>query len=183
MRRRLCDTSGNEDVMTDDPGLLAAAVGPSWDTYYADRFARIEAGESPGQWNWAAALVPFWAAWRKLPWNPLLYVAEYFAVAFAGVGFHRMIESPGTAALLGLLSIGGLAGLVQGKGGTLWARAGARRAVRRARKRSNDPANVRGDLERQAPKRSAGSDLVHAFGSALFIFLSWLAAAVAIGHP
>ena len=151
--------------------LLAQAVGPSWDTYYRDRFAQIEAGHRI-QWNWAGALVPFWCGWRRLPLSGALGLAEYFAAAFFAWNYGYFM-APMPAAMLGLCTSGLVGGLLQGAVGTWWVYRAAHGAARRSDTTGKPPV---------APRRGPAPDLTHAFMSLVLLTLGTLAITIVVGH-
>ena len=101
--------------MSDDPAVpaddprLAAFVGAGWESHYRRSFAAIGASRSPlrGCWNWAAALVPFWSAARRLwlyqVFVPVLWGGLLFAQVNAGVPWLP-------AALAGLVIVAAIKG-------------------------------------------------------------------------
>lgn len=93
----------------DADALLAAFVGAHWESHYRRSFAVLRAGRAPlrGSWNWAAALVPFWLASRRL-WAYQLLVP----VVWAGLAAALMSAGLGWAApvALGFLAAAAMKG-------------------------------------------------------------------------
>lgn len=111
---------------TADPELLLAAfVGARWDSHYGHSFALLRASRAPlrGSWNWAAALVPFWLASRRLWLHQLL-------VPVIGLGLYSALVGLG----IGWPAAGGLGSLaasaLKGYWADRWLLAEAQRAVR-----------------------------------------------------
>lgn len=53
------------DAAPDEEAQLAALVGPGWERHYRAAFRHLAERPSEVTWNWAAALVPFWLAYRR----------------------------------------------------------------------------------------------------------------------
>jgi len=81
----------------DADALLAAFVGAHWGSHYRRSFAVLRSGRAPlrGSWNWAAALVPFWLASRRL-WAyqllaPVVWAGLTAALMSAGLGWAASV--------------------------------------------------------------------------------------------
>lgn len=118
-----------------DERLLAAYIGPNWERYYRERFARFRAHPwRPIAWNWAAALVPFWPVHRNLTAAVLVYVPAGIALVWMG-----RPDACGTASMSqseALLAVGAAGGVIEGLFGTWALYHQARSAVARARRRA-----------------------------------------------
>lgn len=114
-----------------DEELLAAFIGPSWRSHYQQSFT--ERAAVPGRWyrfNWAAALAPFWLAWRGL-W--LLQLASMLAFVLLAVAVALLTDdNQGWMSLLVAYAVLG-AGIGTGADALLHARATRRLARIRAR--------------------------------------------------
>lgn len=80
-----------------DEGLLAAYVGPRWDSYYRARFAALASAQGWRRfiaWNWAAALAPFWFAYRRRVDLQLAWSILFFPVWLGVIGvFNQDVRS------------------------------------------------------------------------------------------
>lgn len=66
----------------DDEPLFKAFIGPGWERHYRAAFEQAAAGRSFG-WNWAAALVPGWLAYRRFVLGQVLaWIGLMFALLF-----------------------------------------------------------------------------------------------------
>lgn len=59
-----------------DEELFRAYVGSGW-SHYRRGFARLRRQAPLGAWNWAAALVPFWLAYRKMFGLQIMFALAY----------------------------------------------------------------------------------------------------------
>jgi hypothetical protein len=133
-----------------DEALYAAFVGPSWERHYRASF-RSRDGRGRHRFNWAAALVPFWLAWRGF-W--LLEIGAFlvYSVLFgtvAGIWANDTSLWPLLAAPWILV------GLVEGVSGDLLVYSRARRAIERAHRKG-----LEGDAALAAVRRSGGVSLL-----------------------
>ncbi len=146
--------------------LLAAFVGPSWMRHYRRSFAALEADLNPlrGTWNWAAAFVPCWLAWRRLGVHQLVACLLSVALFFFLVTLEGADVSPWTA----LAAAYAAAGLVEGFWGDRWVLARALRAVSQAeRTGAADDAALR-RIARRGGTSLAGPVLVVALAAGTF---------------
>lgn len=98
--------------------LLAAYVGPRWDSYYRARFAARDAARGwrrLASWNWAAALVPFWLAYRRrvdlqMGWAVLFVLVELGVIRLFNQDMRQGLHDPLGPFLITYAFIGALQG-------------------------------------------------------------------------
>ena len=156
-----------------DEHLLAAYIGPNWEPYYRERFARFR--EEPRRrmaWNWAAALVPFWPVYRNLDATIPLYFAA--AVALVGVsGFwFDYFTSAHLYVAASLLTVGAACGAIEGLFGTWALHHKARTAVARARRRAGSDEAALLRLRRGYGPGSIPAALSFLVSSAVLLYLA-----------
>lgn len=166
----------------DDESLLAAVVGATWQEYYRARFAALAAGGGAWHWNWAAALVPFWMRFRRMPVAVAVYAVDVIAFAWITGRLQDELGRPTALAVAAVVVLGGMS-VAQGGLATAAYHAQARRAVARARRaHGGDAAAAAAALGRRAPHLTPGSVAVHVITSVLVFALLAVAAGLAVPH-
>lgn len=93
--------SGSAPDSGEQERLFAAGIGPRWDPHYRHAFQRFQSGRRRLKisWNWAAALVPFWFLYRRMP---LAQVMSFFLllVVMGSVGVTYYVKQ-GHSAVVG----------------------------------------------------------------------------------
>lgn len=159
--------------ISDDEPLFAAFVGANWPEFYRARFAARDTTKRSWSWNWAAALVPFWLSFRRMPLGVAVYAIEVFLVVQL-TGWLQGMVAPDLALGLAVALVFGGFSLAQGGLATAAYHERARAAVRRARVRHGaDTATAAAELGRHAPRLTPLSLAVHVIASVLvFLLLS-----------
>ena len=159
-------TAPSRGPFGDDEAVYGAAVGPAWKEYYRPRFVAFASGSSRVQWNWAAALVPFWSAHRKISLlGSLVVVVFLFGTVMLSLTLSDFLEDRfafWTAYSAVVLALGVLQGCL---GSWFYCRK-VRADVRRARQDAG-PAVAAAVLARRAPRRGIAHDVVHGLTAAV----------------
>jgi hypothetical protein len=108
--------------------LFEAFIGPNWQRHYRGSFAALRASRSwwRGHWNWAAALVPFWPAWRRLDGYQALAFVVWCGLAW--VLARLLVASDRDAAHVAMLAFLAVA-VGEGCWGDRWLLARAQQVV------------------------------------------------------
>lgn len=107
-----------------DEELLPAFVGPQWERHYRARFDALRDARGPRQylsWNWAAALVPFWHAYRRLgklqaAWTLLLAGVTMVIIRACDVDMRIPLFLPVGPLLISWIVVGVAQGLLGDRG-------------------------------------------------------------------
>lgn len=149
----------------DDEALLAAYVGPNWDSHYRERFAAFAAGTDPRppRVNPAAVFAPMWLAWRGF------WVLQFGAniVFLFIIAFLAASADSEAGLLMALAAAYVVLGTVEGASGDRLVFWRARRALAGGRARGLD-----GDDAAAAMRKAGGVSVVGVF---LVPALTWLA--------
>ncbi len=159
--------------ISDDEPLFAAYVGASWHEFYRARFAARAATGRSWSWNWAAALVPFWLSFRRMPLGVAVYANEVFLIVLLTGWLQGPMGQDVALGLAVVIVFGGI-GVAQGGLATAAYHERARAAVRRARVRFGaDHAAAAAALAHHAPRLTPLSLAIHVIVSVLvFLVLS-----------
>jgi hypothetical protein len=155
-----------------DEALLAAFVGPNWNSHYRDSFAALTAvrsGERVGlgsPFNWAAMLVPFWLAYRKFVLLQVGAMIAFLALMVAAILMTEPLRNDGWgAAVLAYLALGAL----QGFGGDPLLHRRALRALRRVA-----VAGLEGDAALTRLRRMGGVSLLAPVATPVAFVGTWM---------
>lgn len=143
----------------DAEALYAAAVGPEWKRYYRPRFLAFEAGHWRPQWNWAAALVPFWTAYRKIDAGVLVVLLFLYGTVSLTLWLEGFLDYI-PALVIACVTVEVGLGVLQGLFGTWLVYRKARQDIRMLG-RTREPVEVAAVLDKRAPRRSMAQDVVH----------------------
>ncbi len=156
------DVAGPSDA--DRERLLAAFIGRNWDRHYRASFAALRAGRPDlrARWNWAAALVPLWFAWRGL------YLAQVAVCVAVPVLFMILVHDVLTfgSDWISWASVYAVLGIVEGYWGDRWLLARADRYLARV---PSDGATDDAILKHLA--KQGGGSLVGPLATVLGIYL------------
>ncbi len=145
-----------------DDELLAAYVGPSWEHHYRASFTVADGQKRRFRFNWAAALVPMWLAWRHF-WLFQLALILVYPVLIIGVASLLDWESNVLASALTVIGVA----ILEGASGDRLVHQRAMRVIQRVRTQGLAP-----DAELAAVRRAgSGSAVGVAVPAAILLLL------------